>query len=354
MDFRDYIRTKLLKKNDRILEFGPLIRPFVSKKDYPNIIFADVRSTEDIKKLYTSNDYLEATGLTVDIDSVAEIDYVIKDSYTKTFKNEKKFDVVYLSHVIEHMPDIISFFRDVVNILNKDGKLVLIYPDARYCFDHFRNGTTFIDAYDVYMNKSINAKAVFDFTYNVIHENSEWFFWNSKDIFKKLPKNDFKASLKSLNDSKVNILPDDVHFWPFSDYQFVKFLYDMDRAGLLDLEISDFHETQYNTQEFMIVLTPKENKKLNYGKYEEIISCISPIGKANKSREEKQDLAKRVTQLEADAEEAKKVTEEANKVAEETKSELESIYNSKKWRYATKAGNIKQAVLRRKHEDIQP
>src|SRR6185295_18430715 len=123
MDFRAYVTTKLLKKNDRILEFGPLIRPLVSKKDYPNIFFADVRSTEDIKKLYTSNDYLEATGLSVDIDSVAEIDYVINKSYTETFKNEKKFDVVYLSHVIEHMPDVIAFLKDVVNILNKDGKL---------------------------------------------------------------------------------------------------------------------------------------------------------------------------------------------------------------------------------------
>jgi SAM-dependent methyltransferase len=336
MDFRDYIRTKLIKKNDRILEFGPLIRPFVSKKNYPNAFFADVRSTAEIKSLYTSNDYLQATGLTVDIDSIVEIDYVITKSYTDTFKNEEKFDVVYLSHVIEHMPDIISFFKDVGNILNKSGKLILIYPDARYCFDHFRNGTTFVDAYDTYMNKKMNANAVFDFTYNVIHENTESFFWNNKDLSKKLPNNSFKKSLKALEDSRSNILPDDVHFWPFSDYQFVKFLYDMDKAGLLDFEISDFHETQYNTQEFMIVLTPKKGKSINKDKYEEIISNISPAVKAIKDREEKQVLIERITDLE--------------KVVNETKNELRSVYNSKRWLLASKAAEAKQLVFKRKND----
>lgn len=336
MDFREYIKNKLLKKNDRILEFGPLIRPLVSKKDYPNISFADIRSTEDIKKLYTSNDYLEATGLSVDLDSIVEIDHVITKSYTETFKNEKKFDVVYLSHVIEHMPDIIAFMRDVVNILKTDGKLVLVYPDARYCFDHFRNGTTFVDAYDVYKTKTMNARAVFDFTYNVLHENDPTFFWNSTKIVDVLPKNTFSSARKSYDKSLINELPDDVHFWPFSDYQFVKFLYDMDRAGLLDFEISDFHETQPNTQEFMIVLSPKKNKELDYAKYQSILSKISPAVKANKALKEKKDLFDRVAQMKTELDDAK--------------GELKAIKSSKKWRIAEGLANVKHTVLGKKHD----
>lgn len=338
MDFRDYIKNKLIKKNDRILEFGPLIRPLVSKEDYPNISFADVRSTEDIKKLYTSNDYLEATGLTVDIDSVAEIDYVITKTYTETFKNEKKFDVVYLSHVIEHMPDIISFLKDVVNILTKDGKLVLIYPDARYCFDHFRNGTTFIDAYDVYKSKETNNKAVFDFTYNVVQENNPILFWNNTDIQDILPRNKFKDAAKSFDKAFDGELPDDVHFWPFSDYQFIKFLYDMDRAGLLGFDINDFHETQYNTQEFMIVLTPKKSKSTNYIKYQEIFSNISPAIKANRTLKEIQQLTERITKLE--------------QINNDSKNELEDVYSSKRWQLATKAADVKNTVFKRKHEKL--
>lgn len=334
MDFRDYIRTKLLRKNDRILEFGPLIRPLVSRDDYPNIFFADVRNTDEIKKLYTTNDYLEATGLDVDINSVAEIDYVITKSYTETFKNEKKFDVVYLSHVIEHMPDVISFLKDVANILNKEGKLVLIYPDARYCFDHFRNGTTFIDAFDIYKHKTMNAKAVFDFTYNVLHENDPAVFWGKKNVAELLPRNQFKDAIKSYDKAFVNELPEDVHFWPFSDYQFIKFLYDMDRAGLLDFEVSDFHETQVNTQEFMIVLTPKKNKQSDYKKYQDILSRISPAVKANNARKEQQRLLDQIASLE--------------KALLEAKTELKEVYNSKRWRYASKTAEIGNKIVRRK------
>lgn len=345
MDFRDYIRTKYLKKNDRILEFGPLIRPLVSKKDYPNVLFADVRNTEDIKKLYTNNDYLEATGLNVDIKSVVEIDYVVKKSYTETFKNTKKFDVVYLSHVIEHMPDIISFLKDVVNIIKKDGKLVLIYPDSRYCFDHFRNGTTFIDAYDVYKNNSINGKAVFDFTYNVVNENNPVFFWNEQNIANVLPKNIFNESLKSYEKAFHDELPDDVHFWPFSDYQFVKFLYDMDRAGLLDFEITDFHETQYNTQEFMIILSLKSKNEVNHTRYKQLLSKIDPVIKYSLTLKQLQDLSNNTIQLE-------KKNSELEKTSKVLKKELDSIYNSKKWRYATKIGNIKQIFFGRNNENL--
>lgn len=334
MDLREYIRTNLIHKKDRILEFGPLIRPLVSKKDFPNIFFADVRSTEDIKKLYTSNDYMEATGVTVDVNEVAEIDYVITKSYTETFKNEKKFDVIYLSHVIEHMPDIISFFQDIANVLKEKGKLILIYPDARYCFDHFRNGTTFVDAYDVHENNVSASNRVFDFVYNVVHENRPEFFWKDPGLSGALPKNNFNDALVAREKATQGELPDDTHFWPFADYQFVKFLYDMDRGGLLKFDISYFHETQPNTQEFMIVLTLKNKNRVNYKKYQAILSKISPLDSARILRKEVGDLEREVTRL--------------NQTAAELRSELNNIYNSKRWRLAGMAADIRHGKIKLK------
>jgi SAM-dependent methyltransferase len=330
MDFREYIVTKVLKKNDRILEFGPLIRPLVSKKDYPNIFFADIKNTEEIKKLYTSNDYLKATGLSVDINSVVEIDYVITKSYTETFKHEKKFDVVYLSHVIEHMPDIITFLEDVANIIKSDGKLVLIYPDARYCFDHFRNGTSFIDAYDVYKDTKSSSKRVFDFVYNVVRENNPFFFWGDPKQNKILPENDFKKALQDYEKAKKNELPDDTHFWPFADYQFIKFLYDADRAGLLKFDIDIFHPTQENTQEFMIILKPKSGTEVDTAKYKQILNRVSPAIKDINSRSKISELENELAALAAKN--------------QELNSELTEVYESKKWKYATKAANIKSKL----------
>lgn len=332
MDFRDYIRKKYLKPSKRIVEFGPLNFPTVTKETHPNIFFADIRSTEDIVKMYTANDYLESTGITVDLDSIIHIDYVIKDSYKKTFKNVEKFDVAILSHVIEHIPDIIEFFRDVTNVLNKNGKLIIIYPDARYCFDHFRNGTTFIDAYDVFVNKENSSKRVFDFVYNVVHENDPYYFWHDTKRNDILPNNSFDTAVRAADRARKGELPDDTHFWPFSNYQLIKFLYDMDRAGLLDFDIDEFYPTPENHQECMLVLTPKKKPGVKHDTYREIFDRVSPSIKEINDNE-------RIGKLEV---EISSLTEEKAQIS----AELNSIKNSKKWRYVERIAKAKNRLTK--------
>jgi len=340
MIFRDYIRENVIKKTDRILEFGPLTRPLVSKKEYPNTFFADVRSTEDIKKLYTSNDYLKSTGIVVDVDSIVDVDYVVTKSYKETFKDEEKFDVIVLSHVIEHMQDIVDFFQDIPNILKKNGKLIIIYPDANYCFDHFRNGTSFIDAYDVYANKRNNSNGVFDFTFNVVHENNPSLFWDDLNIVDKLlPKNDFKKAMLAYGDAINGDIPGDVHFWPFSDYQFVKFIYDMDRAGLFSFTLDEFYSTQLKTQEFMVVLSMKKDKKIDYQKYKSILNPMNNNSVYADMSNQKEKLQINLNELSAEV---------ANLSTENKKlnAELLSIYNSKRWIMVEKIVQLKNKIIR--------
>ncbi len=322
MDFRNYIRHTLLKKNDRVLEFGPLHRPIASKEITPNTFFADIRSTEDIKQLYTSNEYLKSTGLTVDINEIVDIDYVVKDSYKETFKGVEKFDSIILAHVIEHMPDIIEFFTDIKNILKKNGHLILIYPDAQYCFDHFRNGTSFIDAYEVYINKPNASKRVFDFVYNVVAENNPGYYWEDVTHEDKLPVNSFEKAVGAYNDAKLDKLPDDTHFWPFSDYQFIKFLYDMDRAGMLGFSVEAFYETEHNTQEFMVVLKNTPSKDKSGKTYKEMLNNLCNRNKLAHLKAKSEKL-----QAELSVERAEKGR---------LQRELSDIYSSRKWKYTQK------------------
>lgn len=331
MDFREYIRTKILEPDQRILEFGPLTRPTVTRETHPKVSYADVRSTEDIKKLYSSNDYLASTGIKVDLNSIVNIDYVINGTYKESFKNVEKFDVVLLSHVIEHMPDIITFFEDIINVINKNGKLIIIYPDARYCFDHFRNGTSFIDAYEVYKYKSSSSNRVLDFVFNVVKENNPSFFWGGENTTRILPKNDFNISLKAYSKALKNELPDDTHFWPFADYQFVKFLYDLERANLLNFQIDNFCPTQENTQEFMVVLTPKSVNTININNYARILRVINPITKEAQLRNKSIALSKKLDGV---------ILEN-----ERLKNEINEIKSSKKWKYV----NNLATVIKRLH-----
>lgn len=338
MDFRKYINDELIKPSDRVLEFGPLNWPIVSKEN-PNIFYSDIRNTDNIKKLYTSNDYLKSTGVSIDINTIVDIDFVINGNYKETFRNIEKFDVIILSHVIEHMPDIIYFFKDILNILKDNGRLVIVYPDARYCFDHFRIGTRFIDAYDIYKNKGSNlSSTVFDFTYNVIHENNPKFFWQDHNIINKLPLNEFDSSINIYKKALKGDFPDDVHFWPFSDYQFIKFLYDMDRADLLALEIKEFYATQDNTQEFMVVLSPKHNSNINLVKYKKIFNITSPQIKNIEAHDKIIVLTNKVEEL-------KSQNEKLQYENKDMSIKISDVYNSKRFRFIDKIANIKNRIL---------
>lgn len=316
MIFREYLKEKF--NDEDIIEFGPLNRPLFTREEYKNISYADIRSTEEIKQLYSGNDYLQKTGISVDTNSIIDIDYKIaKGSYVNTFK-EKKFDVAYLSHVIEHMPDIINFFTDINKILKDDGKLVIIYPDKRYCFDHYRNSVSFRDAYATYKyGTKENARMAFDFAYNVVHENSEIFFWTGKDITNVISQNNLGDAEKYYQETlNGSIDDDDVHFWPFSDIDFLKFIYEMKRADLFDYEVEEFYPTQVNTQEFMIILKKTTNKQ-----YSDILKLINKYDMQTKENEYKTEIKEK----EAKIENFKGCIQNIKKELQETSQKNESL-----------------------------
>lgn len=336
MDFRKYVRDSI-DSNSSIIEFGPLNRPLFNKNEFSNIYYADIRDTESIKKLYSGNEYLEKTGISVDMNSIVNIDYVIKDTYKKTFKN-KKFDVAYLSHVVEHMPDIIKFFEEIANILNDNGKLILIYPDKRYCFDHYRNSASFRDAYATYKyGPKENARMAFDFGYNVVHENNPYVFWNDTNLTNIISKNELKDAEKYFTETLNGKQIDDVHFWPFSDIDFLKFIYEAQRAGLFPFEILEFYPTEENTQEFMAIL--KKSKKIQSNKVLELIDTYDPTIKEKNTKLLLERQQEKIDKLEKEIVEKNKETAVAsNKIGQleeqlkRSVEEYDKIINSRSWR----------------------
>ena len=256
MDEREaFVKSIIDDKNSRILEIGPLHRPIITKDEYPNSFYCDIRSTEQVKALYSGNDYLETTGIRISLDEIVDIDYVLKDSYQETFSGVEKFDYFVASHVMEHVEDLITFLQDVATVLNPEGKLCIIYPDKRYCFDHFREAASFRDAYDVYTRgQHETARMVLDFFNTSIDENMPSVFWGAEDMHLLLSKNDSGRAIEAYKKALSGEKPDDVHFWPFTDYGFLRFLYDCVRAKLIPFTCVRFHPTAENSQQFLVEL----------------------------------------------------------------------------------------------------
>ena len=75
------------------------------------------------------------------------------------------FDYVIASHVIEHVPDMIGWMKEVSEVLKDDGILSLAIPDKRYSFDFQREISTpgmFIEAY-LRKNRKPTPQAIFDY-----------------------------------------------------------------------------------------------------------------------------------------------------------------------------------------------
>lgn len=260
MNERDYLKnTVICDKEKRILELGPLNRPIIKKNEYSNVFYADIRSTEEVKELYSGNDYLNTTGIQVDIDTIENIDFVLKKSYKETFSEAEHFDYIVASHVLEHTTDLIATLQDLATVLKPNGKLCIIYPDKRYCFDHFREEASFRDAFDVFSNGiAASAHMVLDFYFSAIDENSPIKFWYPDKIEELLPNNSFNKAKEHYKEALQGKRMDDVHYWPFSDYGFGKFLYDCLRAELLPYHCVELHATAESTQEFLVILEKKE------------------------------------------------------------------------------------------------
>jgi len=254
----------ITNKNAQILEIGPLTRPLAKKDMYPNTLYCDIRNTEQIKQLYSGNDYLTTTNISVSLQDIINIDVVIQNSYKDTFK-EKHFDYVIASHVLEHVEDIIYFLQDIYSILNNNGgEFIIFFPDKRYCFDHFREEASFRDAYDVFINKRpALARMVLDFFSSAISENNPNIFWADENLSVLLPQNNIKQAVECFNKSLAGKSSDDVHYWPFSDSGFIKFLYDLTRADLIQYHCKNIYPTECNTQEFLVILQKTQEWEIN-------------------------------------------------------------------------------------------
>ena len=123
-------------RQGRCLEIGPLANPVVGAE------VADVRYVDVVDRTGLVAHY--AGNPAVDPDAIPEQHFWLTrpDGTVSTLAEAVAADAPYqhvvASHVIEHVPDMVGWLRDVAQVLTWDGALLLAVPDRRYCFDVHR------------------------------------------------------------------------------------------------------------------------------------------------------------------------------------------------------------------------
>jgi glycosyltransferase involved in cell wall biosynthesis/SAM-dependent methyltransferase len=232
------------------LEIGPLNRPVVTKCESNGLIkYIDHVSTEGLRKKFINDP-------SVSIGDIVEVDYVWGDKTLVELVGGKLFDYVIASHVIEHVPNMLGWLKEVAEVLTDKGILSLVVPDKRYTFDYPRELSTpgmIIEAY-LRQYRRPCPQAIFDHVAHICSVTAEA-AWN-ESLNHRILQPQYPTSLayslaqESILDEKYH----DVHVNVFTPSSFLSLLEKFSRLGLLDFVIVDFHITTKNTFEFFVSL----------------------------------------------------------------------------------------------------
>lgn len=266
----------LLNKEGHGLEIGPSHNPMAPKNAGYKVQVLDHCTAKELRVKYT--------GHPVNLDNIEEVDFVWRgEPLSELIGREHCYDWIVASHVIEHMTDLVGFLQQCEKLLATNGRLSLVVPDKRYCFDYYRWPSNTGDALQAFTDKRVRHSpgTVFDhFANNAkLGDSITWSKHDRGDVKMAYKLDDVEAVwIKALkNDEYI-----DSHSWKFTPSSFRVILHDLQKLGLTNLyEVGGFDTVG---SEFWITLGLKQDDSVVYHRQalskammlevEESIQCI--------------------------------------------------------------------------------
>jgi SAM-dependent methyltransferase len=241
-------------RGDTILEIGGGYNPQFTKAEYPNVYHLDHATADELRKKYEADPVVQPF-----LDGIQPVDFVSDGSPIENLIPEDlRFDVIFSSHSLEHQVDLIGHLESLEKLLRPGGRVVMVIPDYRRCFDVLRYPTTAIDAIIVHRAgaRVHRDKQLFEFYSKAVNVNP-----HRKVRSIDLRSARFYHSLKDADDAlKRSEDPDaayeDVHAWVFSPDSFRLLLLELYMLGHTHLRPS-LISPSYRSQ-FFVVLEPQK------------------------------------------------------------------------------------------------
>jgi SAM-dependent methyltransferase len=241
----------------RGLEIGPLAAPRV-RKDQGEIVYVDHTDGEGLRRKYADNSVLKDY-----LDQIVDIDYVIGDGQGihEALADQAPFDYVIASHLIEHIPDPVTWLSDIASLLRPSGILSLVIPDKRFTFDINRRTTEIAELVDGYLRRlhKPSFKQAYDFISKEITEMVDpSALWAGTADFSNVVRSDVPdpdvAALQLCRTIGSSDQYVDLHCSVFTPDSFLVLHEKLARLGLIEFEIAHFVPTEFNELEFHVSL----------------------------------------------------------------------------------------------------
>jgi predicted SAM-dependent methyltransferase len=180
------------------------------------------------------------------LDNIEEVDFVWHgETFQELIGKTGCYDWIIASHVIEHVPDLISYLQQCEALLKSDGILSLVIPDKRYCFDYFSSSSSTGSVLDAYSEKRVRPShgQIFDHIANASKRNGN-IAWSSDGLGGADELVHTFAEAQAHWEKSVSTTDYiDAHCWRFTPTSFLLMVSDLLSLGLINLEVKAEFDT---------------------------------------------------------------------------------------------------------------
>jgi hypothetical protein len=238
----------------RGIEVGPLDKPLVDNRT-ATVYYVDHCDTEELRSRWSADTRIDIARLHVDAvwgdQALAASVAAAAEARGESWPGA---DYLVASHVIEHVPDLITWLQEVEATLVADGLIRLAIPDKRYTFDYFRKTTTVADALVEYLRKrrKPSSSRILDFALNAAQIDCAEAWRNRLDVSSMKRMYTDEAALAIARDAEENDTYHDVHCWSFTPESFALLMSHLCDLALVSLDCEWIIPTLRDDLEFFV------------------------------------------------------------------------------------------------------
>lgn len=260
LSHRDARRERFLHglnvKDSIGIEIGPLCWPLIRREDGAKVIYIDHTDTPGLRQKYKDDAH-------VVVKEIVDVDAVWGKHTLHEAVGGQYFDYVVASHVVEHVPDLVTWLRELAAVLKPTGEVRLAVPDRRFTFDYFRRESRLQEVLLSYITRTRvpHPYSLLDYCLSAADVPTADAWRGRIDRRHVKPHHTWEGAMHLARDAFENGAYHDIHCWAFTPKSFARLLSDLCRIGLLDFACENFCDTRQNEFEFFVTLRRSNDHK---------------------------------------------------------------------------------------------
>ncbi len=240
-----------LRRDGLGLEIGASYNPVAPKARGFHVHVLDHLATEALRRKYAQH---ERFG--IDVRRIEEVDYVWQGQpFAELIGCRACFDWIIASHVLEHVPDPVRFLQECASVLKPDGRIALVLPDVRGCFDRFGELSRTGELLDAFTERRTRPTPgqIFNYTADSVAKGGR-IAWPRGHPGPYALTGNLEDAVDLWRRASASADYHDVHCWRFTPESFQLIISDLAALGLVAL--GPVQQGPTDGTEFQVTLAP--------------------------------------------------------------------------------------------------